>query len=408
MQGADRDQENDPVFNFSIFSGLRKRIASIFAPLAFLGLAACEPGALGSLNTSGPTLDASKPVPVALLVPRGSGSASDNLIAQNLENAARMAMSDLNGVEIDLRVYATSGDPQIAASQAVKAVDEGAQVILGPLYAEAANAAGVAVANTGVNVLSFSNNTTIAGGNVFVLGSTFQNTADRLVAYANRSGANRVVVVHAQDVAGQLGRNAIQNALARQGGTLAGSVDYPLSQQGVVDSVQRVKATVDNSGANAVFLTSSPASALPLLAQLLPEAGVSPTTTQYIGLTRWDIPPQTLQLPGLQNGWFALPDPNRSGAFRNRYSSTYGGAPHPLAGLAFDGIAAVGALAARGSGKALSGSALTQGAGFQGANGIFRLRSDGTNQRGLAIATIKDGRVSVVDPAPSNFGGAGF
>ena len=215
-------------------------------------------------------------------------------------------------------------------------------------------------------------------------------------------------MVHAQDVAGQLGRNAIQNALARQGGTLAGSVDYPLSQQGVVDSVQRVKATVDNSGANAVFLTSSPASALPLLAQLLPEAGVSPTTTQYIGLTRWDIPPQTLQLPGLQNGWFALPDPNRSGAFRNRYSSTYGGAPHPLAGLAFDGIAAVGALAARGSGKALSGSALTQGAGFQGANGIFRLRSDGTNQRGLAIATIKDGRVSVVDPAPSNFGGAGF
>ena len=209
------------MFNFSIFSGLRKRIASIFAPLAFLGLAACEPGALGSLNTSGPTLDASKPVPVALLVPRGSGSASDNLIAQNLENAARMAMSDLNGVEIDLRVYATSGDPQIAASQAVKAVDEGAQVILGPLYAEAANAAGVAVANTGVNVLSFSNNTTIAGGNVFVLGSTFQNTADRLVAYANRSGANRVVVVHAQDVAGQLGRNAIQNALARQGGTLA-------------------------------------------------------------------------------------------------------------------------------------------------------------------------------------------
>ncbi|MEO9820551.1 MAG: penicillin-binding protein activator [Paracoccaceae bacterium] len=396
------------MFNFSIFSGLRKGIASIFAPLAILGLAACDPAALGSLTTSGPALDTSKPVPVALLVPRGSGSSSDDLIAQNLENAARMAMSDLNGVDIDLRVYATSANPQIAASQAAKAVNEGAQVIIGPLYAEAANAAGVAVANTGVNVLSFSNNTTIAGGNVFVLGSTFQNTADRLVGYANRSGANRVVVVHAQDVAGQLGRNAIQNALARQGGSLAGSVDYPLSQQGVVDSVQRIKTTVDNSGANAVFLTSSTASALPLLAQLLPEAGVNPASTQFIGLTRWDIPPQTLQLPGLQNGWFALPDPNRSAAFRNRYSATYGGAPHPLAGLAFDGIAAVGALAARGSGDALSGAALTQGAGFQGANGIFRLRPDGSNQRGLAVATIKDQRVVIVDPAPSSFGGAGF
>lgn len=396
------------MFNFSIFSGLRKGVRSVLAPLAILALAACDPGALGSISTSGPTLDSSKPVPVALLVPRGSGSSSDDLIAQNLENAARMAIADLNGVEIDLRVYATSANPQIAASQAATAVNEGAQVILGPLYAEAANAAGVAVANTGVNVLSFSNNTTIAGGNVFVLGATFQNTADRLVGYANRSGANRVVVVHAQDVAGQLGRNAIQNALSRQGGTLSGSVDYPLSQQGVVASVQQIKTTVDNSGANAVFLTSSTASALPLLAQLLPEAGVDPTTTQYIGLTRWDIPPQTLELPGLQNGWFALPDPNRAAAFRNRYSATYGGSPHPLAGLAFDGIAAVGALAARGSGNALSGAALTQGAGFQGANGIFRLRPDGSNQRGLAVATIQGRRVVVVDPAPSSFGGAGF
>ncbi len=395
------------MFTFSIFSKLRKRITTIFAPLAFLGLAACEPGALGTLST-GPTVDSSKPIPVALLVPRGSGSSSDDLIAQNLENAARMAISDLNGVEIDLRVYATSANPQIAASQAAKAVNDGAQVILGPLYAEAANAAGVAVSNSGVNVLSFSNNTTIAGGNVFVLGATFQNTANRLVGYANRSGANRVVVVHAQDVAGQLGRSAVQNALARQGGTLAGTVDYALSQQGVVDAVPRIKSAVDSNGANAVFLTSPTASALPLLAQLLPEAGVNPASTQYIGLTRWDIPSQTLDLPGLQNGWFALPDPNRSAAFRNRYSATYGGAPHPLAGLAFDGIAAVGALAARGSGNALSGAALTQGAGFQGASGIFRLNADGTNQRGLAVATIKDRKVVVVDPAPSSFAGAGF
>jgi hypothetical protein len=37
-------------------------------------------------------------------------------------------------------------------------VAEGAQVILGPVFAQEANAAGVAVAASGVNVLSFSNN----------------------------------------------------------------------------------------------------------------------------------------------------------------------------------------------------------------------------------------------------------
>ena len=396
---------------FAFFDTLRKATRrAVLMPLAALALAACDPSALTNIGgiSGGPRIDTSAPVPVALLVPRGSGQASDDLLARNLENAARLAMRDLNGVEIDLRVYGTAGNPQTAASQAALAVNDGARIILGPLYAEAANAAGVAVAANGVNVLAFSNNTTIAGGNVFVLGSTFDNTASRLVDYAASQGRDRMVIAHAQDVSGQLGRNAIQQAIARSGATLVGTVDYPLSQQGVVDSVPRIKAAVDGGAANAVFLTSPSASALPLLTQLVPEAGVSQASTQFIGLARWDIPPQTLDLPGVQGGWFALPDPARAAAFRSQYQAAYGSAPHPLAGLAFDGIAAIGALASQGRSNALTGAALTQGAGFQGATGIFRLRGDGTNQRGLAVATVRDNKVVVISPAPGGFGGTGF
>ncbi|MEL7261025.1 MAG: penicillin-binding protein activator [Pseudomonadota bacterium] len=395
---------------FAFFDPLRKATRrAILMPLAALALAACDPAALTTIgNSGGPRVDTSQPIPVALLVPRGSGQASDDLLARNLENAARLAMRDLNGVEIDLRVYGTAGNASTAASQAALAVNDGARIILGPLYAEAANAAGVAVAPSGINVLAFSNNTTIAGGNVFVLGSTFDNTANRLVSHAASEGRDRIVIVHAQDVSGQLGRNAIQQAISRSGATLVGSVDYPLSQQGVVESVPRIKAAVDNGAANSVFLTSPSASALPLLTQLLPEAGVSPSTTQFIGLARWDIPPQTLDLPGVQGGWFALPDPARASAFRSQYQAAYGSAPHPLAGLAFDGIAAIGALASQGRSNALTGAALTQGAGFQGATGIFRLRPDGTNQRGLAVATVRNNQVVVISPAPGGFGGAGF
>ncbi len=397
------------MFHLSTFAPVRKFLRPAAMALAALALAACDPVLTSTgLNSSGPAVDASKPVPVALLVPRGSGRGSDDLIAQNLENAARLAMRDLNGVEIDLRVYSTAGNPQTAAAQAAQAVSDGARIILGPLYGEAANAAGVTVASSGVNVLSFSNNTTIAGGNVFVLGATFENTANRLVSYAARNGANRIAVAHAQNIGGELGRNAIQSAVARSGASFAGSVDYPLSQQGIVAAMPRIKSTIDSSGANALFLTANTAADLPLLAQLLPESGVSPSVIQFAGLTRWDIPPQSLEQPGLQGGWFALPDPNRSAAFRNRYAAAYGGQPHPLAGLAFDGIAAVGAIVAKGANRNLSGAALTQGAGFQGATGIFRLRPDGTNQRGLAVATIRDRKVAIIDPAPSSFGGAGF
>ncbi|MGJ8628021.1 MAG: penicillin-binding protein activator [Sulfitobacter sp.] len=393
----------------AFFQASRKKLRLLMLPLFVLLVAACDPIALGGLaNSGGPKIDANAPVPVALLIPRG-GSASDNLLAQNLENAARLAMRDLDGVKIDLRVYGTAGQAGTAATAAAQAVSEGAKIIIGPLYAEAANAAGVAVAAQGVNVLSFSNNPTIAGGNVFVLGTTFENTANRLVGYAKRNGKDRIVILHAQDVAGQLGRNAIQQAISANGATLSGTVDYALSQESVIAAVPRVKAAVDSSGANALFLTTSSASALPLFAQLLPEAGLPVTTTQYVGLTRWDIPPQTLALPGVQGGWFALPDPGATAAFSQKYSAAYGNAPHPLvAGLAFDGIAAVGALVKSGKSNALTGASLTQGAGFRGASGIFRLSKNGTNERGLAVATIRNNGVVVLEGAPKGFGGAGF
>lgn len=392
----------------AFFQKSRKKLHMLLFPLFALLLAACDPAAIsgGAANDGGPEIDADAPIPVALLVPRG-GSGSDNLLAQNLENAARLAMRDLNGVKIDLRVYATAGNAGNAAAAAKKAVGEGAKIIIGPVYGEAANAAGVAVASKGVNVLSFSNNPTIAGGNVFVLGPTFNNTANRLVSFAKRNGKSNIAVVHSQDVSGQLGRDAIKRAISANGATLAGSVDYALSQEGVVASVPRIKSMIQSSGADAVFMTSSSASALPLFAQLLPEAGVSSANAQYIGLTRWDIPAQTLSLPGLQGGWFALPDQAASSNFSQRYAAAYGGAPHPLAGLAFDGIAAIGALAKGGKSDALTGRALTQGAGFRGATGVFRLRRDGTNERGLAVATIRNNSVVILDAAPRGFGGAG-
>ncbi|MBL3568684.1 penicillin-binding protein activator [Rhodovulum sulfidophilum] len=396
----------------AVFRACRKRSApaltSALAPvlgLAALALvAACQPSGLGG----GPSINSSKPVPVALLVPHGSGTPGDEVVARSLENAARLAISDLKGVQIDLRVYNTGGNPDIAAKVAAEAASDGAKIILGPLYAQSANAAGLAVARRGINVLSFSNNTQIAGGNVFVLGPTFENTADRLARYAVAQGRSPVMIVHDPDVAGEAGRAAIASAVARSGGTVAATGSYELSQNGVVQAVPVLARKARDSGASAVFFTASTAGALPLLAQLLPENRVDPAQIKFIGLTRWDIPPSTLALPGLQGGWFALPDPGVSDRFERRYMAAYGEPAHPAAGLAYDGIAAIGALASQGRSDALTVSGLTQPSGFVGVNGVFRLRSDGTNERALAVAEIRDNQVTVIDPAPRSFGGAGF
>ncbi|MEC7964475.1 MAG: penicillin-binding protein activator [Pseudomonadota bacterium] len=392
---------------FAVFSSARKTarraIVPLFSALSLTALAACVPATSG-----GPSINTSKPVPVALLVPGGSDNAGDVILAQSLENAARLSITDLDGVNIDLRVYNTAGNADQAASQAVAAVQDGAKIILGPVYSASANAAAVAVAPRGVNVLSFSNNTSVAGGNLFILGPTFQNTANRLIAHAASQGKGNVVIAHDASVAGTLGRDAISGAISRTAGaSLAEAVPYERSQQGVIQAIPTIRSAV-SGGASSVFLTASSEGALPLLSQLLDESGVDPAETQYIGLTRWDVPPQTLELPGVQGGWFAKPDPALTQQFSSRYSAAFGATPHPIGGLAYDGIAAIGALVNAGNRDALTASALTQGAGFQGVNGIFRLRPDGTNERGLAIAQIQDKKVVIISPAPRSFGGTGF
>jgi hypothetical protein len=346
-------------------------------------------------------------VPVALLVPAGSPNEADNALAQSLENAARLAIADVQGAQIDLRVYATGGDPNQAATVAQTAVAEGAAVILGPLYAEEANAVGVAVASAGVNVLSFSTNPTIAGGNVFLLGPTFQNTADRLIRYGRSQGIERYLVAHGNDLGGSIGRDSIVAAASQNGATVVGTEAYELSQASIQAAAPRIAAAVQATGAQAVFTTATANADLPIVATALPEAGLTPEAAQLVGLTRWDVAPQLLALPGLQGGLFAIPDQTLTRQFEGRYQAAYGAAPLPLAALAYDGIAAIGALAARGDAQALSRASLTQGQGFQGTAGIFRFLPDGTNQRGLAVATVRSNQVVILDPAPRSFTGAG-
>jgi ABC-type branched-subunit amino acid transport system substrate-binding protein len=383
---------------------LPRRLLALASVLAALVLMGCEP----TVTARGPAIDASTPVAVALLVPSGSGSAGDQALALALENAARLAIADLGDVRIDLRVYGTGGEAAGAGAAAVRAAEEGARIILGPVFAAEAAAASVAVAGRGINVLAFSNNADIAGGNLFVLGSTFQNTANRIIGYAARQGQRRVMIVHDRTPAGEIGRAAAAQAVSARGATLVGTASYDFSQEGIVRAIPGIVAQVRAAGADAIVLTADTAGALPLVTQLLRDNGISPETARFLGLTRWDIPPGTLSLPGVQGGWFALPDPALYAQFEARYAAAHGSTPHPIAGLAYDGIAAIGALVKQGRADALTAAALTQPAGFAGVNGVFRLRPDGTNERALAIAEVRGNQVVIIDPAPRSFSGAGF
>ena len=146
------------------------------------------------------------------------------------------------------------------------------------------------------------------------------------------------------------------------------------------------------------MLTDGPTGGLAFIAETLRGFGVRPGTSRFLGLQRWDTSAQVLSQPSLEGGWFAAPDRAPSGRFERRFEEAYGTAPHPLAGLAYDGVAAIGALvaeaAAEGRNDPFSAERLTQPAGFAGVLGIFRLGPDQVAERGLAIYEVEDGTAS--------------
>ncbi len=367
---------------------------------ALAALSACSPASVAR----GPTIGPGEAVPVALLVPKTAPNGA--LVAQSLENAALLAANDLGAVMIRLQVYDTIGTPDGAAEAARLAIEDGARIILGPLFAQNARAVGQAAA--GVNVLAFSNNPAVAGGNVFILGNTFQTAAGRLVEYALSQGRSGIFIVHADNRAERVGAEAIAQAAREAGAGVLGIQSFAPSQQGVVDSIPRIASSFLASGADTMFVTSGNSGALPFLADLLPEYGIDRGTAQFIGLQRLDVPSSALSLKGLQGAWFATPAPALAQQFNRRYAQAYGSQPNPIASLAYDGVAAIGALVAQGGSNALQAGALTQAAGFAGVNGPFRLLRNGRNERGLAVAQVESNQVIVVDPAPTSFGSAGF
>ena len=361
-------------------------------------------------GNDGIDVDPNQPVKVALLLPYGTGDAGREQIARSLENAARLAQSELRNATVELTVYPTAGTTAGGSAAASQAVAEGAKIIVGPLFStETAGAQGPA-ASSGLTVLSFSNNPSVAGGNVYVLGTTFQNTADRLVAYGQSRGLNSIGVVYPAGLEGETRprRRAPGGQQPRRHPRRL-AVLQPLGRGHPVRRARRRRRPQrrrrqcrdPHRRPDRRPRASSP--------RRLRGNGV--TTAQFLGMQRWDTSAEALGVPSLQGGVFAAPDPATLGAFRGRYQTAYGEAPHELAGLAFDAVAAVGALIAEAraqGGSPFSTARLTQASGFAGANGPFRLTPSGVAQRNLAIIAVQNGQAVVTERAARSFDQVGF
>ncbi|SET53207.1 penicillin-binding protein activator [Oceanicella actignis] len=353
-------------------------------------------------------VDPRGPVQVALLVPLTGADPRGRLEAQGLADAAQLAARESGERGLRLSVLDTGGRPDGAAEAARKAADEGAALILGPLFAQNARAAAQAVADRGLNVVAFSTTAEVAGGNLWLLGSLPRTEAERIVGYAAAQGLPALALFHPDTAYGQTARAALRAAAARHGASVVAAAAYERSFEGIQEAAEPFAAQLLAAGANAVALPDQ-GQGLSAAAAFLNYHGVSPLEVKYLGLSGWQDP-ASLREPALRGGWFAAPDPAPLEAFAERFAAAYGRPPTALAPLGHDAVVAAATMLRRARAEGLdapfAAEALTDPRGFIGAMGAFRLTPDGLNERALAVLEVDEDGFTVIDPAPAAAPGA--
>lgn len=341
-------------------------------------------------------------VKVALILPL-SGAGNAGATAQSMRNAAEMALTEFSNPDIQLLVKDDAGTASGAQQAATQALAEGAEIILGPLFAQSVSAVGQIARQRGVPVIAFSTDASVAGPGVYLLSFLPEADVDRVVGYAVAQGKRSFAALVPDNGYGTVVQAAFQQAVARGGGRVAALERYPLDKAQMQEPAKRVAAAV--RGADTIFIPDG-GDAVPAAVQALAANGVNTRRIQLIGTGLWDDP-RIFSEQGLQGGWYAAPEPSGYRAFSGRYRAKYGQDPVRPATLSYDAVSLIAALVKTQGPQRFVPEVLTNQSGFAGIDGVFRFRPDGTNQRGLAVMRVTANGGVVISPAPKAFSPSG-
>jgi ABC-type branched-subunit amino acid transport system substrate-binding protein len=335
-------------------------------------------------------------VKVGLILPL-SASGNAGVAAQSMRNAAEMALAEFQNPNIQLLIKDDGGSPQGAGQGAQQALDEGAEIILGPLFAASVPATAQVARARSISCIAFSTDSSIAGRGVYLLSFLPESDVNRIVEYSASIGKKSFAALLPDNAYGSVVEAAFKQAVSRRGGRVAAFEKYGADRSTPARNVAQALG-----GADALLLADDGDSVV-ATADALTAAGANLKNIQLLGTGLWDNP-RVFASPALQGGLFAAPDPAGFRAFSGRYRTKYGSEPVRTATLAYDAVALVAALARTQGGARFSSDVLTNPSGFAGIDGLFRFRPDGTNERGLAVMRVATGGSVPVAGSPKSFG----
>ncbi len=394
-------------------SGQSKRffLRSMLAGGAAILLAGCLGSTLGTLpgsevrptappQTSGEVLGTGS-VRVGLLLPL-SGGGGGNSIGNVFKNSASLALQNFPNADVQLLVKDTGGTAEGGRAAAQAAISEGAELILGPVFASAVSGAATAARLSGVPVIAFSTDTSVAARNVYLLSFLPRSDVQRIVGYAYSQQKSSFAALVPDDAYGAVVEAAFRQEVGRGGGRIATIVRYKLSGNDTADLLAKTASlkSVLNS-VDTLFLPAGggvPATVV----QSLVSQGANLGNVKLLGSGQWDSG-QVKASPVLAGSWYPGPENTGFQAFAQRYQAAYGSVPPRNASLVYDGVTLAAGLIRSAGPQRFQQSILTNRDGFIGIDGLFRFKSDGLNERGLAVYQLAGSGAQVISPAPRDF-----
>jgi hypothetical protein len=340
-------------------------------------------------------------VKAGLILPL-SAPGNAGVAGQAMRNAAEMAIAEFNTPNLQLLVKDDGGTAEAARIGAQQSLDEGAEIILGPLFAQSVTYVGQVARARNIPVIAFSTDTNVAASGVYLLSFLPESDVDRIVQYAVSTGKHSFAALIPDNPYGTVVEAAFKQSVARRNGQVVGLERYPHDQTAMANPIRNI--TQASARADALFIPDG-GDAVPGVVAALAASGVNIKRMQLLGTGLWDDP-RIYATPALDGGWYAAPDGVGYRNFTQRYRARYKTDPVRTATLAYDAVALIAALVKTQGPARFSPETLTNPSGFSGIDGLFRFRSDGTNDRGLAVLRVASGGPQTIAPAPKSFGGS--
>ena len=335
-------------------------------------------------------------VKIGLILPL-SAAGNAGLAAQSMRNAAEMALAEFQNPNIQLLIKDDGGSPQGAGQGAQQALAEGAEIILGPLFAASVPAVAQLARPRGASVIAFSTDSSVAGHGVYLLSFLPESDINRIVDYSAGIGKRSFAAMVPDNAYGNVVEAAFKQAAGRKNGRVVAFEKYGADRAAAARTVAQALGQAD------ALLIADDGDSVVATADALTAAGANLRNIQLLGTGLWDNP-RVFASPALQGGLYAAPDPSGFRSFAGRYRAKYGGEPVRTSTLAYDAVALMAALARTQGTQRFAPETLTNPSGFAGIDGLFRFRSDGTNERGLAVMKVASGGGTPVAGSPKSFG----